>query len=335
MLAGFEHPDGGAVRIGGVDVTAQPPYRRDVNTVFQHYALFPHMTVEGNVGYGLRQRGLPREDVQARVDDALSLVQLSGFGARRPNQLSGGQQQRVALARAIVNRPSVLLLDEPLGALDRKLRQQMQVELKLLQRRLGLTFVYVTHDQEEALSMADRIAVMERGRLAQVGTPDEIYDRPASLFVAGFVGLQNFFSGTIDASGNGWVLEAPSCRLIGERMVGTLQAGQSAVAAVRPEVIRIAREDPGRAQNVAAGTLASTLPLGDTVQHVVLLADGRELLVRRPRLDCERLEPGDRLWCTWEPGSVQVFSAEAVLEPSVAALQAAQAVRAEHVAAIR
>jgi len=184
MLAGFEEPDEGEIRISGLDVRGVPPYRRDVNTVFQHYALFPHMTVAENVAYGLRQKGVDRGDTATQVGDALEMVQMTRFARRKPRELSGGQQQRVALARALVNKPSLLLLDEPLGALDRKLRQEMQIELKLLQNQVGITFIYVTHDQEEALSMSDRIAVMRDGHIEQLDDPDEIYDRPASAFVA-------------------------------------------------------------------------------------------------------------------------------------------------------
>jgi putative spermidine/putrescine transport system ATP-binding protein len=191
LIAGFERPDAGQVRLAGVDITNRPPYSRDVNTVFQDYALFPHMTVAENVGYGLRVKGTGRAERARAVDEVLTTVRLEGYGKRKPIQLSGGQRQRVALARAIVNRPRVLLLDEPLGALDLKLRQEMQVFLKSLQRDLGMTFLYVTHDQEEALTMSDRIAVFNQGRIEQIGGPAEVYDRPASEFVAGFVGTSN------------------------------------------------------------------------------------------------------------------------------------------------
>jgi putative spermidine/putrescine transport system ATP-binding protein len=191
LIAGFEHPDAGQVRLAGADITNRPPYARDVNTVFQDYALFPHMTVAENVGYGLRVKGTGRAERARAVEEVLATVRLEGYGKRKPLQLSGGQRQRVALARAIVNRPRVLLLDEPLGALDLKLRQEMQVFLKSLQRDLGMTFLYVTHDQEEALTMSDRIAVFNRGRIEQIGTPNDVYDRPTSEFVAGFVGTSN------------------------------------------------------------------------------------------------------------------------------------------------
>jgi putative spermidine/putrescine transport system ATP-binding protein len=196
MIAGFERPTEGIVELGGVDVTRKAPFERDVNTVFQDYALFPHMNVAENVAYGLKIRKVAKAQRRARTEEALRTVRLEGFGGRRPSQLSGGQRQRVALARALVNRPKVLLLDEPLGALDLKLREQMQVELKAIQREVGITFVFVTHDQEEALTMADRVAVFHEGQVAQIGTPDEIYERPASAFVAGFVGTSNLLTGT-------------------------------------------------------------------------------------------------------------------------------------------
>ena len=195
MIAGFEAPTAGSIELGGVDVSRLPPYDRDVNTVFQDYALFPHMTVAENVEYGLRVKKVPREERQSRAKDALEMVRLGPFGSRRPAALSGGQRQRVALARALVNRPKVLLLDEPLGALDLKLRQEMQIELKEIQQQVGLTFIYVTHDQEEALTMSDRLAVFDAGRIEQVGTPAEVYERPATGFVAGSSGVRTFFDG--------------------------------------------------------------------------------------------------------------------------------------------
>jgi putative spermidine/putrescine transport system ATP-binding protein len=191
LIAGFEQPDAGEVRLGGVDITNRPPYARDVNTVFQDYALFPHMTVAENVGYGLKVKGIARAERRRQVDEVLDMVRLGSYGNRKPVQLSGGQRQRVALARSIVNRPKVLLLDEPLGALDLKLRQEMQVFLKSLQRELGMTFIYVTHDQEEALTMSDHVAVFNNGKIEQVGSPTEVYERPATEFVAGFVGTSN------------------------------------------------------------------------------------------------------------------------------------------------
>ena len=195
MIAGFDRPTSGSIYLYGQDVSNLPPYERDVNTVFQDYALFPHMNVGDNVGYGLMIKRVPKEEITKRVDEMLELVQLTGFGGRKPSQLSGGQRQRVALARALINHPKVLLLDEPLGALDLKLRQQMQIELKTIQKQVGITFIFVTHDQEEAITMSDRIAVFNHGKIEQIGTPSQIYERPASTFVAGFVGTSNLISG--------------------------------------------------------------------------------------------------------------------------------------------
>src|SRR6266851_530624 len=201
LIAGFEQPTAGRLLIRGAEMAGLPPYRRDVNTVFQSYALFPHMSVADNIAYGLRQRHISRAEIRRRVGEALEMVRLVGGEARRPNQLSGGQQQRVALARALVNRPTVLLLDEPLSALDLKLRKEMQAELKALQHTVGITFIYVTHDQEEALTLSNRIAVMNAGRLEQEGTPEEVYEYPQTRFVADFIGLTNFIPGTVRAIG--------------------------------------------------------------------------------------------------------------------------------------
>src|SRR5262245_18008999 len=242
MLAGFEHPEAGTIRISGADVSGVPPYRRDVNTVFQHYALFPHMTVAENVAYGLRQKGVSKPEISRRVGEALEMVAMGRLAARRPRQLSGGQQQRVALARALVNRPAVLLLDEPLGALDRKLRQEMQIELKLLQTQVGTTFIYVTHDQEEALSMSDRIAVMLDGRVEQLGEPERIYDQPASAFVAGFIGLNNFLPGSAPAGGGGF--DGTGFTADAAHVAPDVVPGQGALLAVRPEHVEVSTEEP-------------------------------------------------------------------------------------------
>jgi putative spermidine/putrescine transport system ATP-binding protein len=260
MIAGFETPDAGTIELAGEDVTRRPPYQRDVNTVFQDYALFPHMDVAANVGYGLRIKRTPKEELRRRVDDALAMVRLEGLGGRRPVQLSGGQRQRVALARALVNRPSVLLLDEPLGALDLKLRQEMQLELKGIQRELepGVTFVYVTHDQEEALTMSDRIAVFSTaGRLEQVGPPGDVYERPATEFVAGFVGASN-------------VMERDGRRFT-----------------VRPEKIDLREGDtpPGEGRVAERGVVADVVYLGSVTRYLVDLDRGDRLVVVRQNLD--------------------------------------------------
>jgi putative spermidine/putrescine transport system ATP-binding protein len=257
LIAGFERPDEGRVLLRGVDVTERPPYVRDVNTVFQDYALFPHMNVLENVEYGLKVKGIERRQRRLRAEDALKLVRLASFGARKPVQLSGGQRQRVALARAIVNRPQVLLLDEPLGALDLKLRQEMQVELKRIQQEVGITFVYVTHDQEEALTMSDRVAVFSAGRIEQIGSPEDVYERPETEFVAGFVGVSN-------------LLERDGGRFT-----------------VRPEKIRILdeTEEPGPGAHVEVGRIADVVYAGMVTRYVVDLDAGGELVVVRQNLE--------------------------------------------------
>jgi putative spermidine/putrescine transport system ATP-binding protein len=257
LIAGFEEPDGGSVQLRGADVTGVPPYARDVNTVFQDYALFPHMTVGQNVEYGLRIKKVARDERRRRAAEALELVRLTGYDARKPAQLSGGQRQRVALARAIVNRPQVLLLDEPLGALDLKLRQQMQVELKAIQRDVGITFVYVTHDQEEALTMSDRLAVFNEGRIEQVGPPAEVYERPATEFIAGFVGVSN-------------VLERDGRRFT-----------------IRPEKVRVlgAGEAPEPGLHTESGVVREVSYAGMVTRFTVALEAGGELQVVRQNLD--------------------------------------------------
>jgi putative spermidine/putrescine transport system ATP-binding protein len=261
VIAGFEQPDAGRVTLGGIDITNEPPYARDVNTVFQDYALFPHMTVAENVAYGLKVKRVARAERTRQVDEVLEMVRLAGFGKRKPVQLSGGQRQRVALARSIVNRPKVLLLDEPLGALDLKLRQEMQVFLKGLQRDLGMTFLYVTHDQEEALTMSDHVAVFSDGRIEQVGTPSDVYERPATEFVAGFVGTSN-------------ILERGGRRY-----------------SVRPE--RIALNGAG-----APATVADTVFVGAFTRMLVDTDAGERLTVVRPN-DGSWIEPGTRIHVAW------------------------------------
>ncbi|MFF2271988.1 ABC transporter ATP-binding protein [Agromyces sp. NPDC058136] len=314
MIAGFEQPDGGDIRISGASVLGTPPYRRDVNTVFQAYALFPHMSVAENVAYGLQQKRTPKAEIRERVADALDLAQMRSFADRKPTQLSGGQQQRVALARALVNRPSVLLLDEPLGALDRQLREEMQVELKLLQSQLGITFVFVTHDQGEALSMSDRIAIMRKGRIEQLADPDSIYAHPASAYVAGFVGQQNFFRGSV--AEHGQAVEAPEAVVAASAAPGGgLRAGSAGVAAVRPEFIRLTRSDAtataDRRVNAAQGTLLGVSHLGETMQYLVQLAGERTLIARRPTPEAPAVAIGDRVDCVWEAGHVLLYPDDA------------------------
>ena len=270
LIAGFETPTAGQVLLHGEDVTDRPPYERDVNTVFQDYALFPHMSVAGNVAYGLLVKKVAKAERTARVADALRLVRLEGFGGRRPSQLSGGQRQRVALARALVNRPSVLLLDEPLGALDRKLREEMQRELKAIQHEVGITFVFVTHDQDEALTMSDRIAVFSQGRIEQIATPAELYERPGSAFVAGFVGTSNLLGGE-------------AARAV---------TGRDGTFTVRPEKIRITELDgtPGAGESTATGVVADVAYLGSQTRFVVRLDVGGELVVTQQNLATSSME---------------------------------------------
>jgi spermidine/putrescine transport system ATP-binding protein len=303
LLAGFDQPDEGFIRISGEFVQGVPPYRRDVNTVFQHYALFPHMTVAENVAYGLRQKRTGKAEVNRRVGEALEMVKMSKLAKRKPRQMSGGQQQRVALARALVNKPSVLLLDEPLGALDRKLRQEMQIELKLLQSQLGITFVFVTHDQEEALSMSDRIAVMLDGHVEQLNDPDEIYEHPSSAFVAGFIGQNNFLEGVLADGGQ---LHVDGATVVSERPDAGTTSGARGIAAVRPEAIAITGDEPPSGANQLAGTLAGISHLGDVIQYVVI-AGTREILVRLPRHNAPRLTAGQPVWCSWPSHLVQLF----------------------------
>jgi putative spermidine/putrescine transport system ATP-binding protein len=278
MIAGFERPDEGRIELAGEDVSRLPPAERDVNTVFQDYALFPHMSVGDNVAYGLKVKKVAKVERAQRVEEALAMVRLEGYADRRPSQLSGGQRQRVALARALVNRPRVLLLDEPLGALDLKLRQQLQVELKRIQSEVGITFVYVTHDQDEALTMSDRIAVMDGGHVLQVGSPRDVYEEPGSRFVAGFVGVSNLLELPVEKS-DGDVL---TLRL-GERDsvsgAGSAELGATAVVTIRPERIAIDSE-PGNACHVR-GTVRESLYAGPTSRFVVELDGGGELMVVR------------------------------------------------------
>ena len=306
MLSGFEAPDTGEIRISGEQVAGLPPHRRDVNTVFQAYALFPHMSVAENVAYGLRQRRTSKDDVNRRVREALDMVQMTSMAGRRPNQLSGGQQQRVALARALVNRPSVLLLDEPLGALDRKLREEMQIELKLLQTQLGITFIVVTHDQEEALSMSDRIAVMRDGAIEQLGDPYDVYEEPATAFVAGFIGQQNFFEGVAGADGH--TVRAGATELRSSRTPRRpVAAGADVLAAVRPEVVVVRADDGVSAPNSVRGTLANIAHLGDSIQFVVTVPGRHELVARSPRVSAPRISVGSPVSCGWSEHDVHVF----------------------------
>jgi spermidine/putrescine transport system ATP-binding protein len=279
MIGGFEEPDDGAIYLGDREVTGLPPYRRDVNTVFQSYALFPHLSIFENVAFGLRRKGVKGAQLADRVERLLELVELRGFGRRKPRQLSGGQQQRVALARALVNQPQVLLLDEPLGALDLKLRKQMQLFLKQLQHELGITFIHVTHDQEEAMTMADTIAVMNHGRIEQLGTPDELYEHPRTAFVAGFRGVSNLLPGTAAGDGivrvDGTDVHVPPSALAGRN-------GRVAVG-IRPEKIRLGESG----HNQLRGTVKERAYIGVSTQYIVETPPGRVTVY------VQNTEPGD------------------------------------------
>ena len=298
MIAGFELPTAGQVLLHGTDVTSRPPYDRDVNTVFQDYALFPHLTVLQNVEYGLRVKGVAKRERRERAEQALSSVRLTGFGDRRPGQLSGGQRQRVALARALVNRPKVLLLDEPLGALDRALRLEMQVELKQLQRDVGITFVLVTHDQDEALTMSDRVAVVRGGRIEQIASPADLYERPSTDFVAGFVGVTNLLSGSR----------------------ATALLGADRMVSIRPEKIRIAPASsgvrPADDEVAADGTVREEIYLGASTRYVVDLDAGGQLVVQRQNEgDADRgISRGDAVRLHWQRAHALPVSGEPTAE---------------------
>src|SRR3954449_2006543 len=284
MIAGFERPDEGRIELAGDDVSRLPPAERDVNTVFQDYALFPHMSVAENVAYGLKVKKVAKGERAQRVEEALAMVRLEGYGERRPSQLSGGQRQRVALARPLVNRPRALLLDEPLGALDLKLRQQLQVELKRIQQEVGITFIYVTHDQDEALTMSDRIAVMDGGRILQVGAPNEVYDDPRSQFVAGFVGVSNVLELEVEGVENGRAKLRLGPQDDITAMVGDgVRPGTTAIVTIRPERIALEEVSEGGAATDcrASGRVRESLYAGPTTRFVVDLDGGGELMVVR------------------------------------------------------
>ncbi len=314
MIAGFEQPTTGEILLEGRPIAGVPPFRRNVNTVFQHYALFPHMSVAQNVGYGLRQRNVKRDEERRRVAEALALVRLEGYGERRTWEMSGGQQQRVALARALVNRPTVLLLDEPLGALDRQLRHEMQIELKQLQQQVGITFVYVTHDQEEALTMSDVIVVMRDGRIQQQGRPETLYQRPVNRFVAGFVGSSNFLAATLighdPVTGRGQVETVDGLRFGGEVTDRDARpaAGAKVTVAIRPERFHLEPGDGGSAEvrdgwtrmpaRVRQGTY-----LGNQTEYRIEAAGLGELIIRRQNetadQDARTFGPGEPVTVAW------------------------------------
>jgi spermidine/putrescine transport system ATP-binding protein len=315
MIGGFEQPTSGLIELQGADVTWLPPYQRHVNTVFQNYALFPHLTIYENVAFGLRRTGVKDAEIKARVTEMLNLVELPGYEMRKPTQISGGQAQRVALARALINRPAVLLLDEPLGALDLKLRKQMQLELKRIQKEVGITFIYVTHDQEEAMTMSDRIAVMNKGRYEQLGDPETLYERPATKFVAGFLGVSNLLGGECQGTGDGkgiiqlsdgTIVHAPAAAVYGKT---TVDVG------VRPEKIRLHEDDePTPAgHNHLSGTVVDASYMGVSTSYLVDTDGGSRVMVyeqnRERATRSELWERGDRVHLTWSPDHTFVVEA--------------------------
>jgi len=307
MIAGFETPDDGSIAIGGRDVTAVPPYRRNIGMVFQNYALFPHLTVAENIGFSLKQRGVAKPEIATQVRRALDLVRLGEYGTRYPQQLSGGQQQRIAIARAIIFNPPVLLMDEPLSALDKQLREEMQLEIKHLHQRLGITFVYVTHDQREALVMSDRVAVMDRGRVEQLAAPADLYGAPANRFVASFVGEANFIAvDTVEAAPGGrWV-----ARLQGAVLHAASGSPADKVCMVRPEKIMLSPAGmPAPAPNTLDATVQEVVFMGEATRCVLKLAAGGQTIVakRTQRADMPPLHPGQHLQASWLPDDTCVF----------------------------
>ena len=315
MIGGFELPTSGRIELRGVDMTTAPPDKRPVNMVFQSYALFPHLNVADNVGFGLRRHRVKEADVRSRVGEALELVHLEGYGRRKPNELSGGQQQRVALARALVNRPQVLLLDEPLGALDLKLRKRLQLELKRIQIEVGITFVYVTHDQEEALTMSDRIAVMHAGKVEQIGLPEELYERPSTRFVADFMGTTNLLKGRVESiDGPVAVIRldgGDACRAV----VDGLAAGDALEISIRPEAGTIAGPGAGDPGSIE-GRVEQAAYLGATVQYQVRSQGGALISIVTPKTG-RRFVAGDDVEIGWSPGDALVVGGPAPSEEDV------------------
>ncbi|GGQ86081.1 ABC transporter ATP-binding protein [Streptomyces flaveolus] len=321
MIAGFEEPTGGEILLHGRDMVGVPANKRDINMVFQSYALFPHLSVADNVAFGLRRRRVPKDEIRDRVDRILGTVELADKADRRPRQLSGGQQQRVALARALVNRPRALLLDEPLGALDLKLRQSMQLELKRIQREVGITFIYVTHDQAEALTMSDRIAVMNQGVVEQVGSPQEVYERPATAFVAGFIGTSNLIGGRLTSTDAGTgVVDLGDGDRITVALRGSRSPGEAVEITVRPEKIRLTAGPADSASRVR-GTVREVVYLGTSTSYSVETRTGAEMTVFQPNDGTAPVCParGDTVWLSWSTAHSYLLSTA----PSPAATAAA------------
>ena len=313
MIGGFEMPTEGRIFIMGEAQGFKPPYQRPVNTVFQSYALFPHMTVAQNIAFGLEMKKVPKDEVKRRVNEMLELVQLPGMGRRKPKQLSGGQQQRIALARALINHPKVLLLDEPLGALDLKLRKDMQLELKAIQERVGITFVYVTHDQEEAITMSDRIAVMDHGRVLQLGTPEEIYERPANLFVADFIGESNFIPGKVRRMDDAFALEISDGRVLAAGWAEpTIKIGEAAVISVRPEKLHLSPANQAVAMesmSQISGVIEQSIYIGTDTRYIVRLTEDTTVQVRQQNTlsGGGRLTVGTKVSLFWDSESARIL----------------------------
>ena len=313
MLAGFENPTSGRILLDGQDLAGIPPYRRPVNMMFQSYALFPHMTVEANIAFGLKQDGMPKAEIAERVNEMLKLVRLEQFAKRKPHQLSGGQRQRVALARSVAKRPKVLLLDEPLGALDKKLREATQFELMDLQQQLGLTFVVVTHDQEEAMTMADRIAIMDKGQVMQVATPAEVYEAPISRFVADFVGNVNMLEGTVASrTGAGIVIKGASGAEITVENAGDAEQGAEVAFAIRPEKIKVSsKRTADTTANAMEGEVWDLAYLGDMTVYHIKLDDGQVVkasALNSARVTDDQLTWSDRAWISFAPDAGVVLT---------------------------
>ncbi len=313
MLAGFEAASEGRILLDGVDMADIPPYERPVNMMFQSYALFPHMTVQGNIAFGLKQEGMPRPEIDRRVSDMLELVKLGDYAKRKPHQLSGGQRQRVALARALVKRPKLLLLDEPLGALDKKLRENTQFELMTLQEELDITFVVVTHDQEEAMTLSSRIGVMDQGRIVQVGSPNEIYEHPSSRLVANFIGSVNLFEGNVveDEADHVRIQSAEAgCMLYIDHGVNQIVEGSRVSVAVRPEKIKISRDSPEQEDNVTRGVIEEVAYMGSLSIYRIRLSSGVMVQATQPNLDRDtrQFTWEDEVYLSWNPYSALVLT---------------------------
>ena len=315
MLAGFEAPTRGEIYIDGAEVSGVPPHQRPTNMVFQSYAIFPHLTVRQNIGYGLRRQKIEKAEVNRRVDKALEMVKLPGFGERKSNELSGGQRQRIALARALIMQPKVLLLDEPLGALDKKLREEMQIELRQLQQSLGITFIFVTHDQEEALTLSDRMAVMSGGNVLQIASPEEIYQRPVNVEVADFIGQMNFFDASINdiAEGKAKVEAAGLGQMTLPASAKLINSGNKIVVAVRPEKLAVTADKPADAESAVSGQIANIAYLGDR-RHYYVSVPGRDLPIavaaQELRMDTDpALVEGKDVWLSWKTDSLVLLEA--------------------------